>query len=270
MKVVFVGGGNMATALLGGLIARGHQAQQLQVIDPDPAQRAGLAQRFGVTCHAHPDVALADAQVVVLAVKPQVMAVVAGELAPHVGTALVISVAAGIRGADLARWLGGHPRVVRTMPNTPALIGRGITVLAANPHLTAADRESAQRIMGAVGETMWVDDEALLDAVTAVSGSGPAYVFYFVEALERAAGELGFAPEQARKLALATFAGAADLAAGSAEAPATLRARVTSRGGTTAAALAVLEERAAGDALVAAVRAACRRSAELGDEFGRA
>ncbi len=270
MKVCFVGGGNMAGALLGGLIARGHAREDLQVIEPDAAQRERLAALFGIAVRTPDGGVPAGTDVVVLAVKPQVMASVAREIAPSVGAALLVSVVAGIRATDLSRWLGGHPRIVRTMPNMPALIGRGITVLAATPELTAADRERAQRIMGAVGETLWVDDEALLDAVTAVSGSGPAYVFYFIEALERAAGELGFAPAQARQLALATFRGAAELASNGTEAPGVLRARVTSRGGTTAAAIAALDERAASDALVAAVHAAWRRSTELGDEFGGA
>lgn len=268
MKVVFVGGGNMAGALVGGLIARGHAAADIRVVDPDAAQRARLAQRFQVATHADAATALSAAEVVVLAVKPQVMAAVATPLAALLRDCLVVSVAAGIRASDLSRWLGGHRRVVRTMPNMPALIGRGISALAATPGLSAADRDHAEQILAAVGETMWVEDEALIDAVTAVSGSGPAYVFYFIEALERAAAELGFDSSQARQLALATFRGASELAAGSDESAARLRQRVTSPGGTTAAALAVLDERGAADAMVEAVHAACRRSLELGKQAG--
>ncbi len=268
MKVVFVGGGNMAGALVGGLIAQGHAPADIRVIDPDEGQRARLSERFQVEAHADAATALAGAEVVVLAVKPQVMAAVAKPLAALVSDCLVVSVAAGIRAADLSAWLGGHRRIVRTMPNMPALIGRGISALAATPDLSAADREHAQQILAAVGETLWVEDEALIDAVTAVSGSGPAYVFYFIEALERAATELGFTPAQARQLALATFRGASELAAGSDETAARLRQRVTSPGGTTAAALAVLDERGAADTMVEAVHAACRRSLELGEQAG--
>lgn len=268
MKVVFVGGGNMAGALIGGLIAQGHAAADIAVVDPDDGQRARLAQRFPVAVHADAGAALAGAEVVVLAVKPQVMAAVAIPLAALVRDCLVVSVAAGIRASDLSRWLGGHRRIVRTMPNMPALIGSGITALAAAPGLSAGDRNHAQQILAAVGETLWVEDEALIDAVTAVSGSGPAYVFYFIEALERAAIELGFDRSQARQLALATFRGASELAANSDESAAQLRQRVTSPGGTTAAALAVLEQDGAAETVVKAVRAACRRSLELGDQAG--
>ncbi|MBW6493666.1 MAG: pyrroline-5-carboxylate reductase [Burkholderiaceae bacterium] len=268
MKVVFVGGGNMAGALVGGLIAQGHAAADIRVVDPDAGQRARLAQRFQVAAHADAATALAGAEVVVLAVKPQVMAAVATPLAALVKDCLVVSVAAGIRASDLSRWLGGHRRIVRTMPNMPALIGRGISALAATPDLSAVDRDHAEQILAAVGETLWVEDEAMIDAVTAVSGSGPAYVFYFIEALERAATELGFNSSQARQLALATFRGASELAANSDESAAQLRRRVTSPGGTTAAALAVLGERSAADTLVEAVLAACQRSLELGEQAG--
>ena len=270
MKVVFVGGGNMASALIGGLVARGQAASDIAVVEPDAGQRERLAEHFAVTAHADPAAALAGADVAVIAVKPQVMATVAAGIAALVRDCLVVSVAAGIKSADLARWLGGHERIVRTMPNMPALIGRGITALVAPAALAASDRDNAEKIMASVGETLWVDDESLIDAVTAVSGSGPAYVFYFIEALERAAAELGFDGAQARQLALATFRGASELAAGSDESAAQLRRRVTSPAGTTAAALAVLEDQGAGNILVAAVRAACQRSVELGDLAGSA
>jgi pyrroline-5-carboxylate reductase len=189
-------------------------------------------------------------------------------LAPLLRDQLVISVAAGIRAADLSRWLGGHARIVRSMPNTPALVGEGVTGLAALPGLPQADRDTADTILRAVGQTVWVEHEGLLDAVTAVSGSGPAYVFYFMESMHRAALALGLDDDQARRLTLATFAGAARLAASSDEPPAVLRERVTSKGGTTAAALAVLGERGVQQDIVDALAAACRRSVEMGDEFG--
>ena len=268
MRLTFIGGGNMAIALIGGLVGPHGGNATIAVVEPLAAQRELLAQRFGVAVHAQPSAAALDADVVVLAVKPQQMREVALGLAPFVAGRLVISIAAGIRASDLSRWLGGHRRIVRCMPNTPALIGAGITGLAAMPGLDAADREAARSVLAAVGETLWVDDESGLDAVTAVSGSGPAYVFYFMEAMHRAARELGLDDAQARRLTQATFSGAARLAASSDEPPSVLRERVTSKGGTTAAALAVMGERSVAAHIVEALGAACRRSAELGDEFG--
>jgi len=268
MKLTFIGGGNMAMALIGGLRGPQGSGGTIAVVEPSAAQREALAQRFGVAVHAAASAAALDADVVVIAVKPQQMREVALGLAPLVGRQLVISVAAGIRARDLSRWLGGHRRVVRCMPNTPALIGAGITGLAAMPGLGAEDREMAQTVLAAVGQTLWVDDESKLDAVTAVSGSGPAYVFYFMEAMHQAALALGLDDAQARQLTQATFAGAARLAEGSDEPPSVLRERVTSKGGTTAAALAVMGERGVAAHIVEALGAACRRSAELGDEFG--
>ena len=212
MKIAFIGGGNMAAALIGGLIKRGVAADGLYAIDVNEEVRA-RAQQFGVRTGAAIDATLADYDAVVLAVKPQVLKDVAQALAPHLKTQLVISIAAGIRGSDLARWLGDYARVVRTMPNTPALVGMGVTGLAALPGVDAAGRELASNVLGAVGEIVWFDDESKLDAVTAISGSGPAYVFYFIEALQEAARQLGMNDEQGRALAVATFTGAAQLAA---------------------------------------------------------
>jgi pyrroline-5-carboxylate reductase len=206
----------------------------------------------------------------VLAVKPQQLREVAERLRPLLGGQLVISIAAGIRAGDIARWLGGHTNLVRAMPNTPALIRAGITGLCALPGVGAGGRAGAERILGAVGQTLWLDDESLLDAVTAASGSGPAYVFYFIEALQDAALALGLAQGDARRLALATFLGAARLAADSAEEAAVLRARVTSKGGTTERAIGVLDEARVKQHIVRAVAAAAERSRELGDEFGKA
>ncbi len=268
VRIAFVGGGNMAAALIGGMIARGADASRIAAIDPSDAQRASLASRFGIATHAAPSAAALDAEVVVLAVKPQQMHEAVAAVAPHLRAPLVLSVAAGVRAADVSRWLGGHARIVRTMPNTPALVGLGATGLAAHPGTSDADRRLAEAIMGAVGITVWVDDESKLDAVTALSGSGPAYVFRFVEAMIEGGIALGLGPEQARRLALQTALGAAQLASTSDEPPSVLRERVTSKGGTTAAGLAVMAERGLPATVVDAMAAACRRSEELGREFG--
>jgi pyrroline-5-carboxylate reductase len=268
MRIAFIGGGNMATALIGGLLRAGRSPGELLVVEIDAARCAQLQRDFGVQAVTAPDDSLRAAGVVVLAVKPQYMREACAAARPHLASPLVVSVAAGTRSADIARWLG-QPAIVRTMPNTPALIGRGIAGMAATTQVSAAQRELAESILRAVGEVVWLDDEALLDAVTAVSGSGPAYVFYFIEAVARAGTELGLTEAQARTLAASTFVGAAHLAAESAEPLQTLRQRVTSKGGTTAAALAWMESNAVPARIVEAVHAAQRRAAEMGEEFGR-
>ncbi len=265
----FIGGGNMASALIGGLTAGGIAGAGLHVVDPNPEARQKLERQFGVAGAAEPGAALAACDVIVLAVKPQQMQAVAAQLRPHLRAQLVLSIAAGIRAADLSRWLGGHAAIVRAMPNTPALIGQGVTGLCALPGVSVAQHDAADAILRAVGATVWLDDESQLDAVTAVSGSGPAYVFYFLEALQRAAVELGLTEQQSTALALATFGGAAQLAAQSSEPLAVLRERVTSKGGTTHAALTAMEAAGVQQAIVAAVKAAAARSRELGAEFGR-
>lgn len=268
-RIVFVGGGNMASALIGGLIARGASPTSLQAIDPSASQREALCARFGITTDAASGDHVGQADVIVLAVKPQQMHEAVDALAPQIARQLIISVAAGVRATDLSRWLGGYPRIVRTMPNTPALIGLGATGLAMLAGGSSADRRLAESIMQAVGQTVWVDDESMLDAVTALSGSGPAYVFRFIESMIAAGTTLGLSPEQSRQLALQTVSGAAQLASASTEPISVLRERVTSKGGTTAAALAVFETRGL-DAVVAQAMSAARdRSAELGDEFGK-
>jgi len=267
-SIAFIGGGNMAGALIGGLIARGMPAARIRVLEIDAARRAQLRQQFGVDPLAAPDASLRDAETVILAVKPQQLQQVCAGLRPHLAAPLVLSIAAGIRAADIARWLA-QPRVIRAMPNTPALIGLGISGVAALAAASADDRQRAQTLLEAVGPVVWFEDEALLDPVTAVSGSGPAYVFYFIEALQRAGTELGLAPAQARELAIATFRGAAELAARSDDSLATLRERVTSKGGTTAAALARMDADRIGNGIVAAVHAASARATEMGDAFGR-
>jgi pyrroline-5-carboxylate reductase len=207
-------------------------------------------------------------EVILLAVKPQQLRSVAGGIAPHLTSQLIISIAAGVRAADLSRWLGNHPRLVRAMPNTPAMVLSGVTGLYAMPGVTPAERGQAQRVLEAVGEVVWVDCEAEMDVITAVSGSGPAYIFYFMEGLEEAAIAQGLSADQARRLSLATFAGATKLAARSSDDVATLRARVTSKGGTTERAIHTMEAAQLKQIIVDAVRAAAQRSKELGDELG--
>ena len=269
MDITFIGGGNMATALAGGLAAKGFAARRMKVVEVLPDARRRLADSLGVATFDAPAQAAPYGDVVVLAVKPQQMREAARAVAPHLRDELVLSIAAGIRLADLGRWLGGYPRLARCMPNTPALIGLGVTGLYARPEVAPAQRAHAQAVLEAVGEVIWVDDEAMLDPVTAVSASGPAYVFYLIEALERAAREVGFDEAAARRLAIGTFRGAAELAARSPEAPATLRERVTSKGGTTERALASLRGDKVDEAILRAVRAANERARELGDEFGQ-
>jgi len=269
MKVAFVGGGNMAAAILGGLLAGGRRREDFVVVEVSPEARAGLSERFGVRAIAAPGPEIRDAAVIVLAVKPQQMRAAAASLRPFLAGQLVLTIAAGIRLADLSRWLGGHARLVRAMPNTPALVHAGVTGLHAPASVGEADRRDAEALLAAVGSTVWFAKESDLDAVTAVSGSGPAYVFYAIEALESAARELGLAPEAARKLAVETFAGASRLAAERGIDPALLRAQVTSKGGTTERALGVLEEAGVKARFVAAVKAACERSRELGEESGK-
>ena len=269
-KLAFIGGGNMAAALIGGLIRRGLPPARITVADPDEERCRQLLAEFGVAASADGSQAAAGADVVVLAVKPQQMRAEAISLAPllRVRRVLVISVAAGIPHAALASWLGARLPVVRTMPNRPALNGHGATGLYAPADVGPADRARAESIMSAVGATVWVDRESQMDAVTALSGSGPAYFFLFMEALEAAAHELGLPREIAHRLTLETAFGAAQMARESDASLDSLRAQVTSKGGTTAAALDVLNEADLRGILARAVTAAARRSAELAAEYG--
>lgn len=270
MNITFIGGGNMAQAIIGGLKADGFNAADIGVVEPVAEQRTRLTAQFGVKVCATLAEAVPLGNMVVMAVKPQQMREAAAAVAPHLASnALVLSIAAGIRLADLGRWLGGATKLVRCMPNTPALIGAGITGAYATPEVTPAQREEVERVLNAMGKMIWVDREEKLDPVTAVSGSGPAYVFYFIEALEAAAVELGLSTNQARLLAIETFVGAAKLAAGSPDTPATLRERVTSKGGTTEAALASMEADTVRAAIARAVHAANRRAGELADQLGK-
>jgi len=269
LKIAFIGGGNMATALIGGLAGTLTDGANIHVVDLNAQALAKLQQQFSVSIATEIDAALAACDVIVLAVKPQQMKEVAAKLQPYVKAQLIVSVAAGIRMADLSRWLHGHQEIVRVMPNTPALIGKGIAGLVANAGVTQAQRDVADAILRAVGATVWLTDESQIDPVTAVSGSGPAYVFYFIEAMQQAAVELGLSAEQGIALAKATFEGAAELAKRSDEPVSVLRERVTSKGGTTYAALVSMEQSGVKDAIIKAVKAASARGKELGEEFGK-
>lgn len=265
-EIAFVGGGNMASALAGGLLKGGRVPATVLMIEPDDRQRARIALQFGVLALPAADEHLAGVPLVVWAVKPQAFAAAARPCAPFIAGALQLSVMAGIRTGALVA-ATGSARVVRAMPNTPALIGQGIAGLFARDAVNADERVRVEALLAPTGRLLWVAQEADLDAVTALSGSGPAYVFYLLEAMEAAAAAMGLAPDQGRALALATVAGAAALAGQSAESAAMLRAQVTSKGGTTHAAISSLEAAGVGPAIVAAIRAAQHRAAELGDEF---
>ena len=269
MNITIIGGGNIARALLGGLIARGHGSDALAVVEIDAEARATVAARFGVaTFSAIEPAAVVNADVIVIAVKPQNVRIVARELATLLKRQVVLTIAAGIRLSDLSRWLLGYRRLVRAMPNTAALIGAGIAGLYALSGVDSEGRSRAAAVLEAVGSTLWCEREDELDAVTAVSGSGPAYVFYFLEALEQAARELGFTPAEARRLSLTTFSGSIRLAEKSDSEPALLRAQVTSKGGTTERAIATLDQAAVKASVVAAVKAAAERARELGEILG--
>lgn len=265
--IAFIGGGNMASAIIGGLIADGLSAAQLRVVEPNELQRERLLQDHGVHAQHDADDRLAGAHLVVWAVKPQSFAAAAAPVAPHTPAALHLSVMAGIRSDALARALHTE-RIVRAMPNTPALIGQGIAGLFGRRAVTEGDRALVENVLAPTGGLLWVDDEVQLDAVTALSGSGPAYVFYFIEAMMAAAQRMGLEAEQGKTLALATFAGATELARRSAETPATLRERVTSKGGTTYAALTAMDDAGVKEAFISAMLAAQTRAKTLGDEFG--
>jgi pyrroline-5-carboxylate reductase len=268
ITIAFIGGGNMAGALIGGLLAAGEASASILVIEPNESQRQSLKERFGLQPLPAGDPSLARADVVVWAVKPQLFRDAAAPCAPHVGRALQLSVMAGVRSDAIAAATGAE-RVVRAMPNTPALIGQGIAGLFARPAVADADRRTVEALLQPTGALLWFDREEKLDAVTALSGSGPAYVFYVLEAMITAGREMGLAVDDARRLAVQTVAGAAALAAASDEPLETLRRNVTSPGGTTHAAISQLEASGVGTAFVAAIRAAERRAGELGDEFGQ-
>ena len=268
LPVAFIGGGNMASAIIGGLIRQGLDATRIAVVEPFEEARARLAQQFAITAVAEAGPFLSRAAVVVWAVKPQTFREAAAAVAPHAPKALHLSVAAGISSDSISRWLGTG-RIVRAMPNTPALVGQGMTGLFARPEVGEADRQLIATMLRPTGRTLWVDAEKQLDAVTALSGSGPAYVFYFLESMVQAGLEMGLSAEQARELSIATFQGASHLAAASSDPLEEMRERVTSKGGTTHAALTSMETAGMKDSFVSALHAAEKRAQELGEEFGR-
>ena len=274
IHITFLGGGNMGRALIGGLLKEGLLAQQISVIETNSETASQLKKDFSIRTIASLDAIAPDESknnIVVMAIKPQDFKTAATVLSGKLQLSsppLIVSIAAGIRTRDMNRWLG-LTRCVRAMPNTPALIGKGITGLFADTTLGDADRNLAEAICSALGQTVWVDQEQLLDAVTALSGSGPAYVFAFLEALQAGGEKLGLDSVTARKLAYATLEGASQLANHSAESASTLREKVTSKGGTTAAALAVLKDMDWQTTLEKALAAAAERSKTMGDELGQ-
>jgi pyrroline-5-carboxylate reductase len=271
-KIGFIGGGNMAASLIGGLIADGTTPSQIRVADPVAERAQSLQQQFSIQIGASNTSLVEGSDVVVLAVKPQVLREVCQQIAAavHGKRPLIISVAAGIRISDIDRWLGDDNAIVRTMPNTPALVQCGATALYANGRVDKRQREIAERIMRAVGLTQWLENEPLMDAVTALSGSGPAYLFLVIEALEQAGCKLGLSTESSRLLALQTAFGAAKMALESSESSEELRHRVTSPGGTTERAIGVLEEGDLRGLFERALCAARDRAQELAEELGKA
>lgn len=269
-KIGFIGGGNMARSLIGGLVSAGYPSEALSVADPSESIRTALAADFGIKATTDNQEIIEQCDVVVLAVKPQVMQTVTTALQMGQNNPpLILSVAAGIRTASLANWLGGETAIVRAMPNTPALVQSGATGLFANPHVNPEQRDLAESIMRAAGLVQWVEDEALMDAVTALSGSGPAYLFLVMEAMEKAAQQLGLPAETARLLTVQTAFGAAKLALEIEEDPALLRENVTSPGGTTERAIQVLHQEGLEDMFAKALQAARDRAQELADELGK-
>jgi pyrroline-5-carboxylate reductase len=266
-RIAFIGGGNMASAIIGGLIKQGVAPHDISVVEPSPEARQQLDRSFGIASQAQANADLTSAGMVIWAVKPQAFKEAALATAPFVTDALHLSVAAGIRSDSIAAWLGTE-RVVRAMPNTPALIGKGISGLFARAGVSEADRTHVQQVMTTTGESLWFDIEDKLDVVTALSGSGPAYVFYFMEAMTTAGTEMGLSREESHQLALATFVGASHLAQASADSPQVLRSRVTSKGGTTFAAISSMEDNDVRAQFIDAMYAARERAKTLGDEFG--
>ena len=265
VKLAFIGGGNMASSLIGGLVADHVDPKQIGVADINDIQRENLAARHGISTSANNQTIAAGADVVILAIKPQQLKAVAEELAPTIqqNHSLVVSIAAGIRSSDINKWLGGNAAVVRAMPNTPALVQTGATALFSNEHVTDEQRDLAESILRATGLTLWVKDESQMDAVTALSGSGPAYFFRIMEAIETAGVELGLTKETAHLLTLQTALGAAKMALESHESVANLREQVTSPGGTTEQGLAAMEKHNIDTVFSDVLKAARDRSEEL-------
>lgn len=268
MNIAFIGGGNMAHALISGLLTNGHNAKQISVVELEKEKREALHAEFGVNVTDQLPI-VANADIVFLAIKPQQLRDVSIFLSSLLRHQLIISIAAGIRCVDLIRWLGGYDTVIRVMPNTPAQIQQGVSGLFAAKGVSANQKTQASELLESVGHVVWLDDESQMDAVTAISGSGPAYVFYFIEAMQQAGIALGLSEEQVRTLSLQTFIGGSQLAAQSTESPQTLRKQVTSKAGTTERALLSMEESGVKAAIIQAIQAAAARSKELGDQLGK-
>jgi len=267
-KIAFIGGGNMASCMIGGMLANGFQAQQICVANPGQEKRDSLEQAYGVATTPDNHIAVAGAEVIVLAVKPQVMGAVAQELAGSIDAdALVVSVAAGVQLADLQHWLGGDQAIVRAMPNTPSMVRYGAAGLFANNHVNTIQKHSIEAMFNAIGICCWVENEALIDAVIAVSGSGPAYFFLMMEAMQRVGQELGLPEETALQLTIQTALGAAQMAISSELDTSQLRRQVTSPGGTTAAAIAAFQERDIEGSFRQAMQAAVNRARAMASEF---
>jgi pyrroline-5-carboxylate reductase len=268
MKISFIGGGNMARAIIGGLKNNGFDTSSITVIEPDVQKRADLASEFSVCASENCD-EISNNDVIVLAVKPQQLREVCYQISAKLNTQLIISIAAGIRSTDISRWLSNYPSVVRVMPNTPAQIQQGVSALFATVGVSEQQREQAAMILDAIGTTLWLDKESKMDAVTAISGSGPAYVFYLIEALQEAAIGLGLNPNEAQTLALQTFVGASQLAVQSTTDVKTLRAQVTSKGGTTEQGILVLETANVKNIMMITAKAAADKSRSLGDDLAK-
>ena len=268
MRIAFIGAGNMASSLIGGLLAKGLDAAQIRASDPGAETRAKVAAEHGIELFADNAQAIQDADVIVIAVKPQAMKAVCQDLRPHLQPhQLLVSIAAGITCASLLNWLGSQP-LVRCMPNTPALLGAGVTGLYAGEGVDASQRSRADELLSSAGATVWIDAEPLIDAVTAVSGSGPAYVFLLAEAMEAAAVAEGLPAADARSLVVHTLLGAGRMLAESGQAPAELRRQVTSPGGTTQAAIETFQAGGLETLVARAVHAARQRAAELATGAG--
>ena len=270
-SITFVGGGNMATSLIGGLLANDYASELITVTEPDENKLASLQQQFHINTHTSNSTAIDTADIVVLAVKPQILQSVCRDIAASVQARhpLIVSIAAGIQSADINRWLGSHCAVVRCMPNTPSLLQTGATGLFANENVSAAQKQQAEDILSAAGITCWVDQETLLDAVTAVSGSGPAYFFLLMETMQKAGEQLGLEANTCKQLVLQTALGAARMAMMGDDDPATLRAKVTSKGGTTEAAINYFTDHGIEDLVINALTSAHNRASELADILGK-
>lgn len=268
--ISFIGAGNMATSLVGGMLNDGWPCEQVTISDPAKERREHIIGRYPVHSTDNNNAACATADIIVLAVKPQALKEVCINIEPIVQQKqpLVISIAAGIRETDINRWLGGQVSIVRCMPNTPALVGSGVSGLFANSDVSDPQKSLAENILRSVGVTLWFNDESMLDSVTALSGSGPAYIFLVIEALQEAGIKLGLNENNARLLAIETTFGAAKMALESSEAPKTLRQQVTSPGGTTERALEVLQSGGLIKLFESALQAAKQRSIELADKLG--